>query len=283
MPMIPHSNFFIIPPPCGEPKLRLRFREVKGCRVFGGRELQRHEHAVQRGRDVAEDQDIAEDEDPPKRNVGRGEERVRGGCREVPCALGTLAAAGTPKPDGEDHGQTVRFEKTDSRSGFASENGDLRAGSEPDAAHVEHEERDGPEKAEKRCVRFEDHLPHSGIHGLVPNVRLILFSSTAWQATWSMTCGRSRRQRSLAYGQRGWKAHPGGGASGLGTSPATGVRGLPLIARSGTASSSIRVYGWLGREKSCADGASSTTLPRYITPTRSAMWDTTARLCEMKM
>ena len=41
--------------------------------------------------------------------------------------------------------------------------------------------------------------------------------------------GRSRS------GQRGLKAQPGGGSSGLGTSPATGVRALPLIVMSGIA------------------------------------------------
>ena len=39
---------------------------------------------------------------------------------------------------------------------------------------------------------------------------------------------------------------PGGGSSGFGTSPATAVRALPVISRSGTASSSIRVYGCRG-------------------------------------
>ena len=57
----------------------------------------------------------------------------------------------------------------------------------------------------------------------------------------SGTSALRARQRSLACGQRGWNAQPGGGASGLGTSPATGVRALPLICRSGTASSSMRV------------------------------------------
>ena len=36
-------------------------------------------------------------------------------------------------------------------------------------------------------------------------------------------------------------SQPGGGARGLGTSPATGTRALPVMARSGTASSSMRV------------------------------------------
>ena len=42
-------------------------------------------------------------------------------------------------------------------------------------------------------------------------------------------------------GQRGWNGQPGGGSIGFGGSPPTGVRARPLIARSGTASSSMRV------------------------------------------
>ena len=111
-------------------------------------------------------------------------------------------------------------------------------------------------------------------------------SSTAWQATSpppgaAASAGASRRQRSSAQGQRGWKAQPGGGSSGFGTSPATAVRATPVICRSGTASSSIRVYGCCGAPNSRRVGASSTMRPRYMTPTRSAMWWTTARLCEM--
>jgi hypothetical protein len=68
-----------------------------------------------------------------------------------------------------------------------------------------------------------------------------ILPATAWQATPSTSAGCSRRQSSCASGQRGWNVQPEGGASGLGTSPPTGVRALPLIARSGTASSSMRV------------------------------------------
>ena len=38
-----------------------------------------------------------------------------------------------------------------------------------------------------------------------------------------------------------WNGQPGGGLMGLGGSPPTGVRARPLIVRSGTASSSMRV------------------------------------------
>jgi hypothetical protein len=75
---------------------------------------------------------------------------------------------------------------------------------------------------------------------------------------------------------------PGGGFSGFGTSPATGVRALPDIRMSGIALSSMRVYGCSGRLKSVFVSAISTMRPRYITPTRVEMCETTARLCEMK-
>src|SRR5258708_34428016 len=54
-------------------------------------------------------------------------------------------------------------------------------------------------------------------------------SSTAWQATEtpprSIGCGRARAQGAFARGQRGWKAHPAGGAIGLGTPPLIGGGG----------------------------------------------------------
>ena len=57
----------------------------------------------------------------------------------------------------------------------------------------------------------------------------------------AVSAGRSWLQRALACGQRGWKAQPLGGFSGLGTSPCTGVRARPLMWMSGIASSSMRV------------------------------------------
>ena len=84
-------------------------------------------------------------------------------------------------------------------------------------------------------------------------------SSTAWHAT--SPCGPRRRAAAPASragsarwrsGQRGWNVQPGGGSSGLGTSPATAVRALPVISRSGTASSSMRVYGCCGSANSVA-------------------------------
>ena len=70
-------------------------------------------------------------------------------------------------------------------------------------------------------------------------------SSTAWQAILApamvSSAGRSALQRALACGQRGWKVHPVGGFSGLGTSPCTGVRERPVSCIFGIASSSMRV------------------------------------------
>ena len=98
-------------------------------------------------------------------------------------------------------------------------------------------------------------------------------SSTAWQATWSTTCGRSLRQRSLACGQRGWKVQPVGGSSGFGTSPATGVRGRPVMLEVGDRVEQHARVGVPRRARTAAlVGASSTRRPRYITPTRSATW-----------
>src|SRR5262249_32349039 len=72
----------------------------------------------------------------------------------------------------------------------------------------------------------------------------ILASATAWQAALrepaAISCGVSLRQRAKACGQRGWKAQPGGGSTGLGISPSIGLRCRPLMARSGTASISMR-------------------------------------------
>ena len=80
--------------------------------------------------------------------------------------------------------------------------------------------------------------------------------------------------------QRGWKEQPVGGFSGFGTSPCTGARG-PLMRMSGMASSSMRVYGWRGVAEQLGLGRQLHQRPRYITPTSSATWRTTARLCEM--
>ena len=62
----------------------------------------------------------------------------------------------------------------------------------------------------------------------------------------------------------------------------TGTRGFPDMVMSGIALCSICVYGCSGRSKSVFVSAISTMRPRYITPTRVEICETTARLCEMK-
>ena len=47
---------------------------------------------------------------------------------------------------------------------------------------------------------------------------------------------------------------------------------------SGIAASSMRVYGWRGVSNKVCLSASSTRRPRYITPTWSLTWRTTAKL-----
>src|SRR3989304_9315012 len=82
----------------------------------------------------------------------------------------------------------------------------------------------------------------------------------------------------MAMGQRGWKTQPGGGLSGLGTSPPRIVRSrVSSTAGSGmgTAESSALVYGCSGFSYSDCRSVISTILPRYITATRSEMWRAT--------
>ncbi len=49
----------------------------------------------------------------------------------------------------------------------------------------------------------------------------------------------------------------------------------------GIADINASVYGCSGAEYSVSPSASSTRLPRYITPTTSLTWRTTARSCAM--
>jgi hypothetical protein len=79
-------------------------------------------------------------------------------------------------------------------------------------------------------------------------------------------------------GQRVWKRQPGGGFIALGTSPARMMRWrcAPGSGR-GMADSSACVYGCSGAAYKVRLSAVSTSLPRYITATRSLMCLTTAR------
>src|SRR6476661_5523 len=112
--------------------------------------------------------------------------------------------------------------------------------------------------------------------------------ATSWPGRTSRSCGSSvwhrsglpRRSRSQ---QRVWNRHPDGGLAGDGTSPRSTSRFLRRRGSvSGTADRSATVYGCPGFPYSPSTDASSTTLPRYITPTRSLMCSTTARLWAMK-
>src|SRR6185503_5157777 len=77
--------------------------------------------------------------------------------------------------------------------------------------------------------------------------QLPLADSCRWQATRlpgaiSMSFGASTLQRGITWGQRVWKAQPGGGLTGLGTSPcSTRLRRLIFGSGIGTAASSASV------------------------------------------
>lgn len=78
-------------------------------------------------------------------------------------------------------------------------------------------------------------------------------SSGKWQLTsrprTGASSGASTRHSGRALGQRGWNAHPGGGAIGLGGSPSSTIRSRAASTSgsgTGTADSSVRVYGCAG-------------------------------------
>ena len=111
-------------------------------------------------------------------------------------------------------------------------------------------------------------------------------SSTAWQATrappTASSAGRSTRQRSLACGQRGLNVQPGGGFER--------VRHFALHRRARAPAhvdvrDRVEQHARVGmarpREERRLVGAARRCGPRYITPTWSLTWRTTARLCEM--
>ena len=97
--------------------------------------------------------------------------------------------------------------------------------------------------------------------------------------------GSTSRQTSIAYGQRGWKRQPDGGASGLGMSPCEHDARAARAARPGRAPGSPtaapRCRGASGRRYTSSAAPISTMRPRYMTAMRSLMWRTTARSCEM--
>ncbi len=91
------------------------------------------------------------------------------------------------------------------------------------------------------------------------------------------------RQRSITLGQRGWKWHPDGGFSGLGTSPLSTISSrLSAGCEGSAAANSARVYGWRAALATVDAAPISTTRPRYITAIVWLMCATAARSCAMK-
>src|SRR5438132_869337 len=90
-------------------------------------------------------------------------------------------------------------------------------------------------------------------------------------------------EQGSANRHRGWKRHPAGGSSGLGTSPAsvTSSRGLSRSMGSAAANSAF-VYGCCGSSATASASPHSTILPRYMTAILWLMWATAARSWAMK-
>src|SRR5262249_39256413 len=95
--------------------------------------------------------------------------------------------------------------------------------------------------------------------------------------------GASARQRSITYGQRGWKAQPGGKAAGSGGWALVGVGGPVAAANFGMGSVRARVFGCGGSLKMLRTGPASTRRPAYITATWSHIRATMPRLWVMKI
>src|SRR5262245_15390401 len=87
---------------------------------------------------------------------------------EVPRAFGVSGAARAPEPDGQYHCQPVRLQEADTGGRHPAQHGGLRPRIEPDAAHVEHKERDRTEETEDDGVDLQDLLPRSGVHASPP-------------------------------------------------------------------------------------------------------------------
>src|SRR5205807_1296611 len=80
------------------------------------------------------------------------------------------------------------------------------------------------------------------------------------------------RQILRAKAQRGINGQPGGGFSKSGGAPSMVLNVACLASsRRGTEASRPNVYGWRGLANNSSVGASSTTLPAYITTTRSVI------------
>ena len=107
------------------------------------------------------------------------------------------------------------------------------------------------------------------------------WQAARWPPPKSVISGSSSVHRSIATGQRVWKRQPGGGAIGLGISPASSAGAQPAR-RVGDGD---RLQQRLGvRVLRIAEHRPrvvpvSTIRPRYITATRWLMWRTTDRSC----
>ena len=85
------------------------------------------------------------------------------------------------------------------------------------------------------------------------------------------SAGDSARHLSVAYRQRGANRQPAGGSTRSGGAPGMEYSRSRVSADfSGSAWNSASVYGWRGFSYSADVSVSSTTLPAYITATRSA-------------
>ena len=111
-----------------------------------------------------------------------------------------------------------------------------------------------------------------------------MWQATKWPVASSRSSGSVVVHTSVTFGHRGWKRHPDGGSTGDGGSPTTST-GVGGASGSGTGidASSTLVYGCIGARYSSSLGATSHSLPRYITATRSLMFLTTARSWAMKI
>ena len=83
----------------------------------------------------------------------------------------------------------------------------------------------------------------------------------------------------LSAGEIRAQARQIGGATGDGISPPTvcSSRGRTVGSGTGIELSKAALYGWAGRAYNSSGGATSHSLPRYITATRSLTFFTTAR------
>src|SRR6266851_3483854 len=91
-----------------------------------------------------------------------------------------------------------------------------------------------------------------------------------WPEETAKLGGTCRLQMSMAYGHRGWKRHPLGGALRLGGAPRSPSFTASARSGSGAAESKSCVYGCAGWSVKVTLGAASTSCPAYMTTIVSA-------------